>query len=951
MEGKEGSSKSKDTFPTPQRPKIQGNFEKSREKSSHDQESFHDSAERTLRRQIATYMQKDLENKMISFKREFSGADFLTFMEEYFPNDIITNEATGTRKPSTRMTEIAALWGVVTAKDKLYELGVPPTVNLIPKEAEEEVSVMEEVARKDSKQKVIPDSVRCCFVSSLADHVNALEKKVPVVTEEGIIYLYTQSSFYDIIRITKNHPACTCLIITKKSLVHVKNFRLSRRILLCDIKAVRHIGSGLFTTAAVTDCDKLEILLQNGTRHVFDVTDQPAALYLALALSQYLRITLRNLAVTSPVFSSHKRQRASGNSSKSLSRKVDPDKWLVLDWKEAESKRKGRREEKAIKRANSGEISGAGCDGDNVKIIKILENQRFYPGLFSSGWSCQLLPTDIPPWCKLDGATKMDIGRVTLPGPDWNWTTPWMFPVSDLTDDLGWRYAFAFHGPFTPSPGAISWVRQRLWIRKCHRVTPVPLVPLTASITEVCQNGSFEPKHEKITLKRVFCNGTRPWTDRSYVVTDIPEKWTDSTLVTLPHKLKKGQAVTLVLPCPAMVGIFCKKVKTTGILEALLQRETGWEPTVKNPKIPDYKFGGKEIVGLWRHAHPGVLALPATEANDATLIVVVKPSSAVMSHEATALPARGNPQESESSTTLLPLEGLGWFFLRGRSSKGTRLLSADGDREIPITVESRVFKSGGRLKEAATWGAIDAGGGWCYIFNSHNQKRLGVNSKRPGKLVLKRGTGNEFRWRAELIPADQCPEDALRSPISHPSDLKEQGKLCFLVNKTTTQRICLGRHLATSPFALWGSSQRFRWRVTRVPVSLPPASPTNKLDSKADGAIGRVETQLMELGAVSRSFRCPCCLCKAPKLRGLRLRCGHALCFTCAKAYPPILIKTKTPMICAYRDCGTAVALEELAKVLPLDVLKAYEEVSKSALMMSRRSRIDKVKSCPLKNF
>eukprot|EP00954_Amorphochlora_amoebiformis_P017120 1317178-Amorphochlora_amoeboformis.AAC.1 len=85
-------------------------------------------------------------------------------------------------------------------------------------------------------------------------------------------------------------------------------------------------------------------------------------------------------------------------------------------------------------------------------------------------------------------------------------------------------------------------------------------------------------------------------------------------------------------------------------------------------------------------------------------------------------------------------------------------------------------------------------------------------------------------------------------------------------------------------------------------------------------AIGRVETQLMELGA-------------APKLRGLRLRCGHALCFTCAKAYPPILIKTKTPMICAYRDCGTAVALEELAKVLPLDVLKAYEEVSKSALM------------------
>eukprot|EP00954_Amorphochlora_amoebiformis_P022880 1356432-Amorphochlora_amoeboformis.AAC.2 len=41
MEGKEGSSKSKDTFPTPQRPKIQGNFEKSREKSSHDQESFH----------------------------------------------------------------------------------------------------------------------------------------------------------------------------------------------------------------------------------------------------------------------------------------------------------------------------------------------------------------------------------------------------------------------------------------------------------------------------------------------------------------------------------------------------------------------------------------------------------------------------------------------------------------------------------------------------------------------------------------------------------------------------------------------------------------------------------------------------------------------------------------------------------------------------------------------
>eukprot|EP00954_Amorphochlora_amoebiformis_P022879 1356432-Amorphochlora_amoeboformis.AAC.1 len=133
---------------------------------------------------------------MISFKREFSGADFLTFMEvpgagEYFPNDIITNEATGTRKPSTRMTEIAALWGVVTAKDKLYELGVPPTWDntpdartyikeVEPKEAEEEVSVMEEVARKDSKQKV--------WV------------KVPVVTEEGIIYLYTQSSFYDIIR-------------------------------------------------------------------------------------------------------------------------------------------------------------------------------------------------------------------------------------------------------------------------------------------------------------------------------------------------------------------------------------------------------------------------------------------------------------------------------------------------------------------------------------------------------------------------------------------------------------------------------------------------------------------------------------------------------------------------------------------------------------------------------
>eukprot|EP00466_Bigelowiella_natans_P004320 jgi/Bigna1/69658/fgenesh1_pg.9_\ len=138
------------------------------------------------------------QNKMIGFKREHPKGDFIHFMEEYFPNDIVV-DSEGQRQPSGRMTEIFSLWQVVRAEDKLYQLGVPPTVDCLSHPVPE-LSVMEEIAKRHAEQGAVPRNVHCCYLSSM----EALEKTlfgkiVPELRKEGLIYLHTQAHYiYDL---------------------------------------------------------------------------------------------------------------------------------------------------------------------------------------------------------------------------------------------------------------------------------------------------------------------------------------------------------------------------------------------------------------------------------------------------------------------------------------------------------------------------------------------------------------------------------------------------------------------------------------------------------------------------------------------------------------------------------------------------------------------------------
>jgi len=317
------------------------------------------------------------------------------------------------------------------------------------------------------------------------------------------------------------------------------------------------------------------------------------------------------------------------------------------------------------------------------------------------------------------------------------------------------------------------------------------------------------------------------------------------------------------------------------------------------------------------------------------------------------------------------------------SSSEEALLSAGPDDTLAI--KRTDYRRTTKLAKAMTWGALDAGNGWCYIFNGSTQHKLGINAQRPGALVLaRRGSGDEFRWRAETVPMTEERQSAaalLSPPPPKPApaaaaadgknenpgrdrkDSKEEeeekeekeddcGAVCYLVNKASRQRLCLGLHNRGNAYALWGSSARFQWLVRRVPPELPRAtSPLSSVpvaggqqgggrrgradDVKGEGggvteggeversnavefSLQQLEARLLQMKGTKMAFQCPCCLHEAGRLHGLRLRCGHALCIDCLYSYVPMLLKktNRPPLPCPKKGCGVLLTPVDLFYVL-----------------------------------
>jgi len=80
-----------------------------------------------LRKDITSWMQKDLENKMIKFKRAHVDAKFGDFARDLFSENCVVLED-GTVEVCDRLSEVEALWTVIKASDRLHRLGDPPTV-------------------------------------------------------------------------------------------------------------------------------------------------------------------------------------------------------------------------------------------------------------------------------------------------------------------------------------------------------------------------------------------------------------------------------------------------------------------------------------------------------------------------------------------------------------------------------------------------------------------------------------------------------------------------------------------------------------------------------------------------------------------------------------------------------------------------------------------------------
>uniref|UniRef100_A0A7S3YU22 Uncharacterized protein n=1 Tax=Lotharella globosa TaxID=91324 RepID=A0A7S3YU22_9EUKA len=588
---------------------------------------------------------------------------------------------------------------------------------------------------------------------------------------------------------------------------------------------------------------------------------------------------------------------------------------------------------------------------------------------------------------------------VKLPSKEWRWVSPWMTHASVLTDDEGWRYAFAFQGPFTPTPGAISWVRQRLWLRKCQREGLAPLVPVSVNCTapKLTQN-VFTGK------KILFCNGEKPWSDRDYTLKDVPDIWRDATMIVTPHKMQKHTNITLIMPCPGFVGIFfkCDPEEDHGDFpEALTERSTGWVVSKEQvPTIQGQKFGDAKLAVIFKKMPPGVLALPSTTTPSTTLILAVKASSpAVLSTSplkitkiaktttttaTTSPPSRQPPSAphhaekddaksqdnsekdrkrnsppattaekdaaSSSSSSAADKDGeagvnladIGWFFLTSEQKSHRHRLLTSNDSKLSAKDRGTLER---RVPEESSWGALQAGGGWWYIFSSATQNKLGTDPTRPGALLVKRrGNSDNFKWRAQLCPGYPLPAQkggTLKGGEgAHPQDgisrssSAEWGKgggfVCFLINKASQQRLCIGRRNPAIPYALWGDSERFRWRIRRVPPVL------EKLAAGRGGGVReekeKIERKLLMLRAASRPFKCPLCLCNNDRLTGVRLRCEHTHCVDCLTQYIDLFIQRNQPFKCAIKTCEAAVRAPDIIALLTAEQAKKYKAIVEKQL-------------------
>ncbi|GAB5370004.1 hypothetical protein AAMO2058_001455000 [Amorphochlora amoebiformis] len=79
-----------------------------------------------LKKKIRDWMQKDLENSIIKFKRKNPDGSFVEFARKVFPENCRVNPSNDSLEVSGRLSEVEALFLVTTAKSKLHTLGPLP---------------------------------------------------------------------------------------------------------------------------------------------------------------------------------------------------------------------------------------------------------------------------------------------------------------------------------------------------------------------------------------------------------------------------------------------------------------------------------------------------------------------------------------------------------------------------------------------------------------------------------------------------------------------------------------------------------------------------------------------------------------------------------------------------------------------------------------------------------
>ncbi len=89
--------------------------------------SQQDQSDELLRLQVLDYMQKDLENMMITFKKEFPDASFVEFMLNHFRENLkLRSDGSFELEDRVKNDNWEGAWHRVKATDLLHELGELP---------------------------------------------------------------------------------------------------------------------------------------------------------------------------------------------------------------------------------------------------------------------------------------------------------------------------------------------------------------------------------------------------------------------------------------------------------------------------------------------------------------------------------------------------------------------------------------------------------------------------------------------------------------------------------------------------------------------------------------------------------------------------------------------------------------------------------------------------------